>query len=70
MSTEVTLPSKTTIEHLNNFMSKKTSVFFGVVYGVLKADNFKTQCLVVGAGVAYMIIDGVKQIIFKIVRTK
>ena len=56
-------------QELSNFISKKTSVVFGVGWAILKADEFETRVIIASVAVIYMVIDGIKQII-KIVRTK
>ncbi len=56
-------------QELSNFISKKTSVVFGVGWAILKADEFETRIIIASVAVIYMVIDAIKQII-KIVREK
>ncbi len=56
-------------QDLTKFISKKQIVVIATGWGILQAEEFKTQMVIACAGVAYMIIDATKQII-KIVRTK
>ena len=56
-------------QDLSKFISKKTSVVFGVGWAILKADEFETRIIIASVGVIYMLIDATKQII-QIMRPK
>ncbi len=50
-------------QDLSKFISKKTSVVFGVGWAILKADEFETRIIIASVAVIYMVIDATKQII-------